>query len=435
MPRRVPAFSETDPEIALRWAGNVAPGETRTPDQFSAKARLLCWWWCGRDGHDRFAAQPRDADRCPDCTSEREREHQRLMATPVAEVPELVAAWRDSRPYAGLVVADLTYWAGFVLRCPEGHKVDKFARVLALHGCPWCRGNATRRAPRRPLSEADPEVAATWHPTRNGDRTPDNTPEDYRGPLWWKSVQCCGYEWQEDLEQRTLGRRPQAGRGHYYCPGCQAVFGSLAWLDPELAREWHPDNELTPWHVKPFSDGVVVRWRCSTDPTHEWQASVADRSAGRLCPKCSTAGTSSVEKSFCAAAQALDPQAGPGRIGRWRVDVLVPSVRLVIEYDGAYWHRGKAQIDARKTSALIASGYAVARIRENTLPHLPLTSDRLLQVSFHPQIEDVRATTERIFGWASSETVRSSDNSVKGEAAAVEERPHSRPRRGHLRLL
>jgi Probable Zinc-ribbon domain/Protein of unknown function (DUF559) len=212
-------------------------------------------------------------------------------------------------------------------------------------------------------------------------------------------VQCCGHEWQEPIKERTLGRRPQAGRGRYYCPACESVWGSLAWLDPELAAEWHPDNELTPWHVKPFSGGVVVKWRCSANPDHEWEASVIDRSSGRLCPLCSTAGTSQIERAFLVAAQAIDSDADAARVGRWKVDILVPSVGLIIEYDGEYWHSRKQGTDLRKTRDLIRLGYRVARIRENNLPHLELGSSRLRQVTFRPAVGKVDATVQELINW------------------------------------
>ena len=235
--------------------GNVKAADLRTPEDFSIKARLKCLWWCGKEGHAWFAAVPGEflcGFRCPACMDELHAEHERIRRLPVAEVPELVAAWRDERPHDGLTVDDLctgvqgkNFGLTFSLRCPNNHKIDTVVSSFVSTGCPWCRGNETRAMPRKSLSEADPELAALWHPTRNGDRTPENTPDNYRKPVWWKSVQCCGYEWQEPIQERTLGRRPQAGRGHYYCPRCESVFGSLAWLDPELAAEWHEDNELT----------------------------------------------------------------------------------------------------------------------------------------------------------------------------------------------
>lgn len=403
-------LSESHPDLVVHWMGNVKPADIRTPDDFGIKARLECWWWCGRTAHERFTAVPgehRYGFGCPTCRAESRAEYERVMQLPVGEVPELVAAWRDERPFDGLRVVDLcggvagqNFGKTFSLRCANGHKLDTVVRRFVDVGCPWCRGNATRAHPHPPLSEADPELAATFHPTRNGDLTVDTVPENYREPLWWTSVQCCRYEWQETIAERTLGRRPQAGRGHYYCPRCESVWGSLAWLDPELAAEWHEENSLTPWHVKPYSGDVVAKWRCIANPEHEWEASVVDRSSGRLCPFCSTAGTSRVEQDFLAAAQSHDPDAAATRIGRWKVDVLVPSVRLVIEYDGVYWHRGKQEVDARKTYDLVQSGFLVARLRENDLGNLDLDDPHLRQLSFRPGFGRVDDVMAELVGWA-----------------------------------
>lgn len=330
------------------------------------------------------------------------------MALPVAWVPELVEAWRDSRPYSGLRVRDLCsgvmgqhFGQAYMLRCAANHKLDTVVSSYLFTGCPWCRGNATRKVSiAKNVAEEDPELAALWHPTKNGDLKPESTAPGHRKPLWWKASHCCGYEWKEAISQRILGRRPQAGRGHYYCPRCESVWGSLAWLDPELATEWRSANELTPWHVKPFSGGVVAKWRCSANPEHVWDASVIDRSSGRLCPLCSTAGTSHIEKAFLDAAQVHDREAEAVRIGRWKVDVLVPSARLVIEYDGVYWHRDKQDVDLRKSRDLMEAGYRVARIRENDLPHLDFADANLRQVTFWPANGRVEDTVDQLLAWA-----------------------------------
>lgn len=390
--------------------GNVNPDDQRTPAQFSIKARLDCWWWCGKDQHQSFAVPPGAHDPafgCPHCRQDWLAEYDRTMALPVAQVPELVAAWRDDRSYADLRVDDLcggvaakNFGQTYSLRCPNDHKIDTVVRRFVTVGCPYCRSHQTRQIPRVSLRAADPELAALFHPARNGELTPDSTPDNHREPLWWKSVPCCGHEWQETIAQRVLGRRPQAGRGHHYCPRCESTWGSLAWQDPELAAEWHPDNDRTAWHVKPFASAAPVLWRCAADPEHQWRATVSDRSSGRLCPQCSTAGTSRIEQQFLAAAQHLDPDAQAAVLGRWRVDVLLPRHNLVVEYDGSYWHRNKNDTDTRKTRDLISMGYRVARIRENDLPHLDLTSSRLRQTSFRPAVERPADVLHALHAWA-----------------------------------
>lgn len=55
---------------------------------------------------------------------------------------------------------------------------------------------------------------------------------------------------------------------------------------------------------------------------------------------------------------------------RIEVDIYIPEYRLAIEYDGAYWHRNKIDIDNEKTKILNELGYKVLHIREYGLPAL-----------------------------------------------------------------
>ena len=48
-------------------------------------------------------------------------------------------------------------------------------------------------------------------------------------------------------------------------------------------------------------------------------------------------------------------------------DILIVSQNLVVEYDGAHWHKGKLATDHRKTETLKAAGWDVLRIREEPL--------------------------------------------------------------------
>jgi hypothetical protein len=96
----------------------------------------------------------------------------------------------------------------------------------------------------------------------------------------------------------------------------------------------------------------------------------------------------------------LIPRRRAARVDRWRVDVLVPSVNLIIEYDGEYWHRGKQDTDARETRELMHSGYLIARIRENDLPHLDMAHPFLLQVSSRPSVVRLADTVHVLIHWA-----------------------------------
>ena len=62
---------------------------------------------------------------------------------------------------------------------------------------------------------------------------------------------------------------------------------NLDYLFPELAKEWHPkkNGDLRPYQVTRGSDKIVW-WQCLTDPRHEWQSKVVNRTKGSKCPKC-----------------------------------------------------------------------------------------------------------------------------------------------------
>lgn len=51
------------------------------------------------------------------------------------------------------------------------------------------------------------------------------------------------------------------------------------------------------------------------------------------------------------------------------VDFYIPSMRLVLEYDGTYWHSrpGQKERDVNRDSILTAAGYRVLRVTEMTL--------------------------------------------------------------------
>lgn len=59
----------------------------------------------------------------------------------------------------------------------------------------------------------------------------------------------------------------------------------LAYLAPELAKEWHPTKNatLSPTDVSIYSNKKVW-WQCRYG--HEWEAIIANRSKGRKCPIC-----------------------------------------------------------------------------------------------------------------------------------------------------
>jgi hypothetical protein len=55
------------------------------------------------------------------------------------------------------------------------------------------------------------------------------------------------------------------------------------------------------------------------------------------------------------------------------VDMILPDQRVIIEFDGSYWHANKVERDSAKTRQLREDGRVVIRVWEEPLP--PLDSD------------------------------------------------------------
>ena len=160
------------------------------------------------------------------------------------------------------------------------------------HGCPACALRTTGKArgtpaPGNSLSERCPDIAAEWHPTRNGGLTPDEVGYASNKKVWWRCP-ICGHEWQVQVANRRNGSS---------CRKCsQAALrsprpgNSFAERNPAVAAEWHPtlNGDLGSDDVA-FSAKRKAWWLCSRCG-NEWEASIGSRAAGAGCPPCSYTG-------------------------------------------------------------------------------------------------------------------------------------------------
>jgi rubrerythrin len=68
--------------------------------------------------------------------------------------------------------------------------------------------------PSKNLENSFPEIAKEWHPTKNGNLTPDMfTPGSDHHKFWWK-CQICGYEYKSNIGHRTNKKNATS------CPKC-----------------------------------------------------------------------------------------------------------------------------------------------------------------------------------------------------------------------
>lgn len=67
------------------------------------------------------------------------------------------------------------------------------------------------------LETVNPELAAQWHPTKNGELTPDDVAPMSDKKVWWLGK--CGHEWQAEISSRTQGH------GCPYCSNQKILSG------------------------------------------------------------------------------------------------------------------------------------------------------------------------------------------------------------------
>ena len=163
--------------------------------------------------------------------------------------------------------------------CEKGHEWNAmvYDRTNGC-GCPICSGHKVLVG-YNDLATTHPHLAKEWHPTKNGELTPEDISYGSKQNIWWQCEK--GHEWQATIYSRN------AGCGCPYCSGRFAIKGEndLQTVNPTLAKEWNyeKNNGLTPMDVAPNSNKKVW-WKCSKG--HEWQAAVYSRTSGTGCPYC-----------------------------------------------------------------------------------------------------------------------------------------------------
>ncbi len=209
----------------------------------------------------------------------------------VAGYADLVAQW-DWRKNVNLIPDDVSFGSHLQIwwRCDRGPDHQWAARAQSRTrgtGCPFCAGK--RVSVTNSLAARRPDVAADWHPTKNGSVTASDVVWSSNRKAWWKCAAGSDHEWRATVNHRT-----SADEGCPFCAGSQpSVTSSLAAVFPEIAEEWHPDlnGTLTPDQVTVGSNRIVW-WRCRNSADHQWEARVQVRTRGAGCPFCSGARVS-----------------------------------------------------------------------------------------------------------------------------------------------
>tara|TARA_Y100001960_G_scaffold255516_1_gene273783 strand:- start:4182 stop:8297 length:4116 start_codon:yes stop_codon:yes gene_type:complete len=266
----------TNPELAAEW--HPTKNGDLTPDQIAARSNKKAWWLCSKGSDHEWEASIRSRDQgrgCPFCSGNKLSRDDSFAA----RNPDGAKLWHPTKN-GGLTPDQISqYFKKKVWwKCPEGpdHEWEGYLTIQ----CPFCSGS--RVSVTNSLASLYSDIAAQWHPTKNGDLTPDQVHVDSRKRIYWICLENLDHYWRSRLIDRISGES---------CPRCHELnLSSLASLHPGLVEEWHPikNGDLTPSQVLANSRKKVW-WKCLENSDHEWEASVSVRRHGQGCKFCSGA--------------------------------------------------------------------------------------------------------------------------------------------------
>lgn len=427
------SLAERCPPIAAEWHPTLNGDLTPADVSFSKKAKA--WWLC-TNCHKAWEAIVGNRVRwpgCPHCgvngrkraakgasTANGDGQKPARKRPSLAKVlpgrsfaerfPETAAQWhpvlnRDLRPdQVGYASNRRAWW--LCATCAHEWSAIINSRGQGA-GCPECKRRTTGQKNAMPraggsLADRFPELAAEWHTERNYSLTPEQISAKSARRVWWR-CRTYSHEWEAPIFSRANGSG---------CKQCATILAasvnsvpkpgqSLAERDPEIAAQWHPthNGSVTASDVT-GSSGKSAWWLC--EQGHSWQAMINNRVNARGCPQCTLWGTSVEEirlrHELQAAGVPIDAaheviQTAAGK--RLLCDMICPAWKVVIEFDGNYFHRqpGSLEKDKRKTRLLTELGWTVIRVREA----IPTTSEHDVVVpAFSSELVRAKATLEKL---------------------------------------
>lgn len=226
--------------------------------------------------------------------------------------------------------------------CSKGHEwnCSVWSRSVRGSGCPFCSNHRILTG-FNDMATTHPQLAAQWHPTKNGELTPENVMAKSHFKVWW----LCGrgHEWQATVYSRANGAGCPVCANRRIIPG----YNDFATTHPELAKQWHPSkNEgLTPEQIS-FGYDKKVWWIC--EHGHAWQASPISRvkeAAG--CPVCSNHIAQAGVNDLATTHPYIAAQWHPTKNGNLRPWDVVGGSSRVVWWQCRLGHQWRARIADR----------------------------------------------------------------------------------------
>lgn len=202
-------LATVNPALAAEW--HPTKNGNLNPSTVAKSSGKMVWWIC-ENGHEWEATvinRNNKGSGCPYCSGRMAIPGVNDLAT---TNPSLAAEWHPTRN-GTLKPSDISEGSGQKVwwQCVNGHE---WPAVISSRsggrGCPTC-GNMQKKITFRnnrisqigSLLDNNPEIAAEWHPTKNGELLPSQVLPNSNQKVWWKCKK--GHEWKAVIQHRNKG--------------------------------------------------------------------------------------------------------------------------------------------------------------------------------------------------------------------------------------
>lgn len=390
------------PSVAKTW--NCKKNDGLLPCNVAPKSPKKAWWIC-EYGHDWEAvvySRTANGNGCPVCSNQKVLAGFNDLAT---LNPEAAKKWSPNNKLKPTEVTQFTH-KKFIWLGDCGHEYEAMVSDISKgRGCPFCAGRQIILG-FNDLASQFPEIAKDWHPTKNI-KAPQEVAKGSETKAWW--ICDKGHEYQAWVNVKT-----HQNTGCPYCTNRKVLKGynDLESASPELAKQLSKKNTLKSDNVLATSYSRVL-WEC--DKGHEWSQRVSVRQRGLDCPECYSR-TSKSESLLREALRPMFKNINESHIQKLDIDgiaykkqldifgELKDGRKIIVEYDGWYWHKDKIEKDTSESQAMLNNGYIVFRVRERSgskiLEPIKIIDDNFfsLSVDFINTVEKANAVAHQIMG-------------------------------------
>lgn len=270
--------------------------------------------------------------------------------------PEIAAQW-DYERNGDLKPSDVTAgshkiaWFICDKTCPYGcpHRYESIIsnRARLGQGCPYCSSAPKKICIHMSIVFTHPEIAAEWDYGKNGNLKPSDVTSGSDKKISWNCPKTCLFGCKHEYDA-TVSNRCNGNKGCPYCSIPQkknCIHTSIQTTHPGIACEW---DYLVNGNLKPSDftsgSGKIIGWKC--EKNHNWNAAIYSRCGAKHgCPHC----LNKTAAKLLSYIKIHFPDVKAEFRAKWcqspktkrnlPFDFYIPSLKLVIELDGAQHFR------------------------------------------------------------------------------------------------